>query len=232
MRSSIRLLAFLLLATCSACVAGGQGDDDSADDDDSANADDDDSASADDDDSASADDDDSADDPTRVRISTSLGEFTVEVFEADSPLTAANFLEYVDSGFFDGGDGLGATIVHRVVADFVIQGGGFTVDLAPKVTLPAIVNEAITSGLSNARGTLSMARTDAADSATSQWFVNLTDNEFLDPGGSTVAGYAVFAEVIDGMDVVDAIGAVAVSTQQGMQDVPVQPVTLDEVDRI
>ncbi len=183
------------------------------------------------DDSAS-DDDDAADGPAQVRITTSLGAFTVDVFEDDAPTTAANFLAYVDAGFFDGTDGLGATIVHRVASDFVIQGGGFTVDLVEKDTRDPIVNEATDSGLSNARGTLAMARLAAPDTATSQWFVNLDDNTFLDAGGSTVEGYAVFAEVTEGLDVVDAIGAVAVGVQGTLDDVPIEPVIIEAVDRL
>lgn len=180
----------------------------------------------DDDDSAAVDDDDAVEGNARVVIETTMGTFVVEVFEEESPITAANFLTYVDSGFFDGTDGLGATIFHRVIADFVIQGGGQTADGTQKATLAAIVNEAIDSGLSNVRGTLSMARTNAPDSATSQWYVNLEDNTFLDPGQSTPAGYAVFAEVVDGMDVVDAIGVTATDgADQPLTDVVMESVT-------
>ena len=220
MRTSIWILATLLLASCTARGGGGGDDDDSADDDDATS----------DDDDATADDDD-ATGATQVRFETTLGTFTVEVFEEESPITVANFLSYVDSGFYDGSDGAGACIVHRVVAGFVIQGGGLTEELQAKATQAPIVNEASSSGLSNLRGTLSMARTNAPDSATSQWFVNLVDNEALDPGGATPDGYAVFAEVVEGMDVVDAIGAVAVSDQAGYGDVPVVPVVLELVER-
>ncbi len=181
----------------------------------------------DDDDSATSDDDDAAAGPAEVKISTTLGEFTVQVFEDESPITAANFLQYVDDGFFDGDDGEEATVFHRVIDDFVIQGGGRRADGSEKATRDAIVNEAIESGLSNTHYTLSMARTDAPDSATSQWFVNLDDNTFLDPGGSSVAGYAVFAEVIEGTDVVDAIGAVTV----GPGDVPATDVVIEDAER-
>lgn len=181
----------------------------------------------DDDDSAVTDDDDSAPSEDRVVVVTSMGTFTVELFLEEAPITSENFLTYVDEGFFDGQDGLGATIFHRVIADFVIQGGGHTEAGAAKDTHPAIVNEASDSGLSNVRGTLSMARTNAPDTATSQWFVNLVDNTFLDPGESTPDGYAVFAEVVDGMDVVDSIGLVATDGA----DQPLVPVVMQSVTR-
>ncbi len=225
MRTLIWLSSLLFLASCSARGGGGD-DDDSADDDDSS-ADDDDAS--DDDDAA---DDDDASGPTQVRIESSAGSFVVELFEEEAPITTANFLAYVDAGFFDGTDDLGATIMHRVLEDFVVQGGGFTVDLEQKETMAAIVNEAVASELSNTRGTLSMARTPNPNSATSQWFVNLVDNTFLDPGGSSAEGYAVFAEVVEGMDVVDAIGAVAVSDQGSLGDVPNTPIVFEAVERL
>lgn len=172
------------------------------------------------------DDDDSAASSNLLAMETSLGSFDIELFVDDAPNTAGNFLAYVDSGFFDGGDDEGATVFHRVVADFVIQGGGFTASGTQKDTLDPIANEASDSGLSNTRGTLSMARTSDPDSATSQFFVNLVDNLFLDPGGSTADGYAVFGEVTAGMDVVDAIGAVAVAGEE-----PVEPVVILSVER-
>ncbi|MEE2828908.1 MAG: peptidylprolyl isomerase [Myxococcota bacterium] len=176
------------------------------------------------------DDDDSSVGPEsdRVSVLTSLGEFEVEFYGDAAPITTANFLAYVDEGFFDGDDGLGATVFHRVIDDFVIQGGGMTEEGTEKQTHSAIINEAATSGLSNLRGTLSMARTNAPHSATSQFFVNLVDNLFLDPGESTPDGYAVFGEVIAGMDVVDAIGGV--STDSG--DQPIAPVVIEDVERL
>src|SRR5580693_1902848 len=130
-----------------------------------------------------------------VRFETSHGAFTVELFAQDAPLSVANFLQYVDDGFFDG------TIFHRIVPGFVIQGGGLTKDFDEKKTRAPIKNEA-TNGELNKRGTLSMARTNDIHSATSQFFVNLTDNDFLDhrPGNY---GYAVFGRVTDGMEVID-----------------------------
>ncbi len=119
-----------------------------------------------------------------IRFQTTLGEFTVELFEKEAPVTVANFLKYIDDGFFDG------TIFHRIVPGFVIQGGGFTEDMSQKRTHPTIKNEA-DNGLKNARGTLSMARTNDINSATSQFFVNLKDNDALDHKRGNF-GYAVF----------------------------------------
>ena len=156
-----------------------------------------------------------------IRFETTLGDFTIELLEKDAPLSVANFLRYVDDGFFDG------TIFHRIVAGFVIQGGGLTADFSQKATRPPVRNEAA-NGLLNERGTLSMARTDSPHSATSQFFVNLKDNAFLDPGRGN-AGYAVFAHVMHGMDVVDKIAAVATATRGHHEDVPVEPVVIESV---
>lgn len=174
------------------------------------------------------DDDDSApaEDALRVSLETELGAFLIELFEDDAPVTTANFLAYVDAGFYDGADDLGATTFHRVVPDFVIQGGGRTETGQPKETLDPIVNEA-SNGLSNDRGTLSMARTTAPDTATSQFFVNLVDNPGLDPGGFTADGYAVFGRVYEGLDVVDRIAA-----QPGFDEVPDDPVLITSVERL
>jgi len=158
-----------------------------------------------------------------IRFETSLGDFTVELYEKEAPISVANFLRYIDDGFFDG------TIFHRIVPGFVIQGGGFTEDLAQKRTLAPIKNEA-DNGLKNARGTLSMARTNDVDSATSQFFVNLKDNDFLDHKRGNF-GYAVFARVTEGMDVVDKIAAVETGRRRGFDDVPVEPVIMKSVRR-
>ena len=159
-----------------------------------------------------------------IRFETTLGDFTVELFEKEAPETVVNFLKYIDSGFFDG------TIFHRIVPGFVIQGGGFTEDMSQKRTQPPIKNEA-DNGLKNLRGTLSMARTNDVNSATSQFFVNLKDNDFLDhkPGNF---GYAVFARVTDGMDVIDKIAAVATGRRRGFDDVPTEAVIMKRVQRI
>ena len=159
----------------------------------------------------------------RVVFSTTLGDITIELFADKAPVSAANFLQYVDDGFYAG------TIFHRVIPGFVLQGGGLTPDLARKPTRAPIKNEA-ENGLKNARGTLSMARTSDVDSATSQFFVNLVDNKFLDHGARDF-GYAVFAKVVAGLDVVDKIAAVKTSTQKGYQDVPVKPVTVTSAKR-
>jgi peptidyl-prolyl cis-trans isomerase A (cyclophilin A) len=151
-----------------------------------------------------------------IVFDTTHGAFTVELFEKDAPLTVANFQQYVDDGFFDG------TIFHRIVPGFVIQGGGMMPDFSQKQTRAPVKNEA-NNGLQNERGTLSMARTDSPHSATSQFFVNLKDNEFLDhrPGHH---GYAVFGRVVDGLDVVDKIAAVRTGKRQGFSDAPLEDV--------
>jgi cyclophilin family peptidyl-prolyl cis-trans isomerase len=159
-----------------------------------------------------------------IRFETNLGSFTIELFEKDAPVTAANFLEYVDSGHFVD------TVFHRVIPNFVIQGGGLTADMRAKSTRPAIRNEA-DNGLKNRRGTLSMARTNDPNSATCQFFVNLVDNAFLDPGRGG-AGYAVFGHVVAGMDVVDKIAAVKTGNKGGHQDVPVEPITVLNATRV
>src|ERR1700684_1416236 len=159
-----------------------------------------------------------------VRFETSHGAFTIELLEKDAPLSVANFLRYVDDGFFDG------TIFHRIVPGFVIQGGGFTEDMTQKSTQPPVKNEA-DNGVKNKRGTLSMARTNDINSATSQFFVNLKDNDFLDHSRGNF-GYAVFARVIDGMDVVDQIAAVETGRKRGFDDVPVEAVTMKSVKRV
>ncbi len=144
---------------------------------------------------------------TLILLQTTLGAIELDLDGASAPITTTNFLDYVDRGFYDGADGFGATVFHRVVAGFVIQGGGYTQEGAAKTTLPPIVLEE--TGLSNLRGTVAMARTNQPNSATSQFYVNLVDNTFLDGTGNN-DGYAVFGSVSAGLDVVDAIGAVSV----------------------
>ncbi len=160
-----------------------------------------------------------------VTVQTSEGSFELTLFEDESPITSANFLDYIEAGFYDGEDGDEATTFHRVISGFMVQGGGVTETGTLKSTEPSIENEAADSGISNERGTVAMARLDAADSATSQFFINVVDNDFLDPGGSTEAGYAVFAEVTSGMDIVDAIAELP--TDGG--DVPLTPVIIESV---
>jgi len=158
-----------------------------------------------------------------VVFSTTLGDFTIELFEKEAPISTKNFLEYVDAGHFDG------TIFHRVIPGFMIQGGGFDATMKQKTTRSPIKNEA-DNGLKNSRGTLSMARTADIHSATSQFFVNVTDNAFLDHG-SRDFGYAVFGRVIDGMDIVDKIVAVPTASRGGHQDVPKEPVVVHRATR-
>ncbi len=153
-----------------------------------------------------------------VVFSTTHGDITIELNDAEAPKSVANFLQYVEDGHFDG------TIFHRVIPNFMIQGGGFTEDMSQKATRAPIENEA-DNGLKNERGTLAMARTSDINSATSQFFINLTDNDFLNHGGRDF-GYAVFGRVTDGMEVVDKIAAVKTGSHGGHQDVPVEPVTI------
>ena len=145
----------------------------------------------------------------QVVIETNYGEITVELDDEKAPLSVANFLAYVDSGHYNG------TIFHRVIKDFMIQGGNFTADMAPKQTGAPIKNEA-GNGLRNLRGTIAMARTGVVDSATSQFFINLKDNGFLDHKDTSIRGYgyAVFGKVIEGMEVVDKIGTSPTHTYQ------------------
>ena len=158
-----------------------------------------------------------------IQFETTLGDFTIELFEKEAPQTVVNFLAYVDEGFFDG------TIFHRIVPGFVIQGGGFTEDMSQKETKAPIKNEA-DNGRKNERGTLSMARTNDVNSATSQFFVNLKDNEFLDHQRGNF-GYAVFARIASGMDVIDKIAAVETARRRGFDDVPVDAVIMTSVRR-
>jgi cyclophilin family peptidyl-prolyl cis-trans isomerase len=157
-------------------------------------------------------------------VSTTLGDITLELFKDRAPVSVENFLQYAREGFYEG------TIFHRVKADFMIQGGGFTPEMFEKPTRPPIQNEA-TNGLKNTRGTLAMARTRALRSATSQFYINLVDNRRLDHTGYSPDefGYAVFGRVLAGMDVVDRIGAVATATKDGHDDVPVTAVVITKV---
>jgi len=159
-----------------------------------------------------------------IRFETSQGAFTVELFPKEAPVTVENFLRYVDDGHFDG------TIFHRIVPGFVIQGGGLTADFANKKTRAPISNEA-KNGLKNLRGTLSMARTGDINSATSQFFVNLSDNAFLDHSARDY-GYAVFGRVTDGMDVIDRIAAVSTGRRKGYQDAPLEDVVILSAQRV
>jgi|TARA_R100000005_G_C5003135_1_gene211162 cyclophilin family peptidyl-prolyl cis-trans isomerase len=158
-----------------------------------------------------------------VTISTSEGDITLRLFPDKSPLTVANFLSYVDSGHYEG------TIFHRVIPNFMIQGGGFLPDMTEKATGEPIVNES-RNRLHNIRGTIAMARTADPDSATAQFFINQRSNLQLDwsPGQD---GYTVFGEVIAGMSVVDYIASSPVRQWAGFQDVPVEPILIHTVQR-
>jgi cyclophilin family peptidyl-prolyl cis-trans isomerase len=158
-----------------------------------------------------------------VQLKTSLGNITIELDAEHAPISTANFLRYVKEGFFDG------TIFHRVIPGFMIQGGGMTPDMTQKPAHEQIRNEA-KNGLKNLRGTLAMARTQVVDSASSQFFINLADNAFLDHQQETAAGYgyAVFGKVVDGMETVDAIAKVATGRKGYHENVPVEPVTIEK----
>jgi len=160
----------------------------------------------------------------QVIMETSMGTVKIELFQDKAPISVRNFLSYVKDAYYDG------TIFHRVIKSFMVQGGGLGPDMQPKKTKFAIKNEA-TNGLKNTRGTLAMARTSVVDSATSQFFINVVDNAFLDHTGKTPDrfGYAVFAQVVEGMDVVDAIREVKTGNKAGHQDVPVEPVLINSI---
>ncbi len=153
-----------------------------------------------------------------VIFETSAGKISIELFAKEAPISSENFQTYVKDGFYNG------TVFHRVIPGFVIQGGGMTADMREKSTRAAIKNEA-DNGLKNTRGTLSMARTQVVDSATSQFFINLADNEFLNHG-SRDFGYAVFGRVVEGMDVVDRIAGMRTGNKGGHRDVPLEPITV------
>ncbi len=159
-----------------------------------------------------------------IRFETTHGPFTDELFPKEAPVTVENFLRYVEEGFFDG------TIFHRIVPGFVIQGGGLTADFSNKKTRAPISNEA-KNGLKNGRGYLSMARTSDVNSATSQFFVNLVDNAFLDHGPRDY-GYAVFGRVTDGMEVIDKIARVSTGRRKGYTDAPLEDVVITSARRL
>lgn len=159
-----------------------------------------------------------------ILLETSSGDILIELDAEKAPATVANFLGYVDSGFYKN------TIFHRVIKDFMIQGGGLDENMQPKKAKFAIKNEAA-NGLSNKRGTVAMARTAVVDSATCQFFINTVDNAFLDHKGKRPEefGYAVFGQVTEGMDVVDAIRQVKTGNKAGHGDVPVEPVVIQSM---
>jgi len=159
--------------------------------------------------------------PTKIKLETSEGSFTIELYADKAPITVANFLSYVKDGSYEG------TVFHRVIASFMVQGGGFTPDGKEKPTKAPIKLES-NNGLKNERGTIAMARTNVPDSATNQFFINTKDNAFLNysPGND---GYAVFGKVIEGMDTIDKIEAKQTTTKFGMEDWPVNDVLITKV---
>jgi len=160
-----------------------------------------------------------------VLLSTSAGEITIELFDDKSPETVSNFLQYVDDQFYNG------TIFHRVIKDFMIQGGGFHPDFSKKPTRDPIKNEA-SNGISNECGTVSMARTSDPNSATAQFFINVVDNPGLDYPRPDGHGYAVFGKVTEGMEVVGKIRAVPTGIKDQHRDVPVDNVTIESAKRL
>ena len=159
-----------------------------------------------------------------IKIKTTSGDIEIKLYEEEAPISSENFKSYVKDGFFEG------TIFHRVIPDFMVQGGGMTENMENKSTNAPIKNEA-NNGKKNLRGTLAMARTMEIDSATSQFFINLVDNSFLDHGDRDF-GYAVFGEVTNGMDIVDEIASSATGSKMGHQDVPIESITITEVSFI
>lgn len=162
---------------------------------------------------------------TEVDITTNQGTIRLDLNDTAAPKTVKNFLNYVDEGFYDG------TIFHRVMPNFMIQGGGFTADMHQKTTQPAVPYEG-NNGLDNKRGTVAMARTQNPDSATSQFFINQKDNDFLDDGARGAAGYTVFGSVISGMDVVDDISSLPTHSMGPYQNVPSTPVVIESIKRV
>ena len=162
---------------------------------------------------------------SKVKLTTNHGDIILQLDHDKAPISATNFVDYVKSGHYDG------VIFHRVIDNFMIQGGGFDTDMQQKKTGQPITNEA-DNGLANKTGTIAMARTMDPHSASAQFFINVNDNDFLNHTGKNPQGwgYAVFGEVVEGMDVVNKIKGVATSTQAGHQDVPVEPVVIEKAE--
>jgi cyclophilin family peptidyl-prolyl cis-trans isomerase len=160
-----------------------------------------------------------------ARIETSMGEIVLELDAANAPITVANFIDYANDGFFED------TIFHRVIDGFMVQGGGLTADMRDKDNKKAPIKNEAGNGLKNNRGTVAMARTQVVDSATSQFFINVGDNDFLNQTSPTPQGfgYAVFGKVTDGMDTVDAIRQVKTGNSGMHQDVPAETITIQKV---
>ena len=161
---------------------------------------------------------------TKIIIKTTSGDIKIELYDDKAPITSENFKKYVESGYFTD------TIFHRIIKDFMIQGGGFTKEMGEKDSMPPIQNEA-NNGVSNKRGTIAMARTPDPHSASSQFFINLKDNNFLDFTGETSQdwGYCVFGKVFEGMDILDKIALVDTGSYGAHQDVPKEPITINEI---
>ena len=157
-----------------------------------------------------------------MKIKTNLGSFSLELDEIKAPISSKNFKDYLENGFYNN------TIFHRVIDGFMIQGGGFELDMTQKETNSPIKNEA-SNGLKNEKYTVAMARTSDPDSATSQFFINTSDNSFLDYPGQDGAGYCVFAKVTEGFDIIDKINSVQTGSNKGHQDVPVETVIIEEI---
>ena len=157
-----------------------------------------------------------------MKIKTNLGSFSLELNEGKAPISSKNFIDYDEKGFYN------KTIFHRVIDGFMIQGGGFELDMTQKETNSPIKNEA-SNGLKNEKYTVAMARTSDPDSATSQFFINTSDNSFLDYPGQDGAGYCVFAKVTEGFDIIDKINSVQTGSNKGHQDVPVETVIIEEI---
>jgi cyclophilin family peptidyl-prolyl cis-trans isomerase len=165
--------------------------------------------------------------PMKVKLTTSMGPITIELDKAKAPISTENFIKYVEAGHYNG------TIFHRVIDNFMVQGGGFTKDFVQKPTQAPIKNES-TNGLKNDNYTLAMARTNVRDSATSQFFINVKDNDFLNYSGESPQGfgYAVFGKVVEGKEVVDKIKKVPTSNAGGHQNVPTTPVVIEKAECI
>jgi peptidyl-prolyl cis-trans isomerase B (cyclophilin B) len=161
----------------------------------------------------------------KVKLTTSRGAIVLELDEAKAPVSVANFKKYVESGHYDG------TIFHRVIDGFMVQGGGFTKDMKQKPTQPTIKNESA-NGLKNVNYSVAMARTNVRDSATSQFFINVKDNDFLNYSGESPQGwgYAVFGKVVEGKDIVDKIRKVPTGNSGGHQNVPNEPVLIEKAE--
>ena len=157
-----------------------------------------------------------------MKIKTNLGSFSLELDEENAPISSKNFKDYVEKSFYN------KTIFHRVIDRFMIQGGGFELDMNQKETYSPIKNEA-NNGLKNEKYTVAMARTSDPDSATSQFFINTSDNSFLDYPGQDGAGYCVFAKVTEGFDIIDKINSIQTGSNNGHQDVPVESVIIEEI---